>query len=386
MHPFEPQLGYSEYYLAKKLQGMGHEVCVITSDVFETASNIRCKRSGFFEEEGIKTLRLFTFFKIFDIPFVSLNNFKTYLTKFSPDIVQIQGIMSPLSILAIFYKGIFRYRVVATIISGEATSHGFILALKLAFLRIYLNLLFPWASKNIDGAFVCSEAALAWNRKIFHVPSTKIHFIPFGADSDLFRYNSDERKKIRKILNIDDDDVVAIYTGKMVPHKKVDLLLRASIPLIHNRKDFKLLLVGKGLTEYVNLLKSIVKASNIERNVIFHDAVHRTKLPSFYSASDIAVWPGSCSISIIEAMSMGLPVIIKESKWTNHLLESGNGFSYKEGDIEALRKCISRLIEDGKLRHSMGRKSRRLVEDKLNWDNIAKQYIRIYQSCLESCA
>lgn len=68
MHPFEPQLGYSEYYLAKELQQMGHEVFVVTSDVFRTASNTRCKNSGFFDEEGIKVLRLFTFFEIFDIP------------------------------------------------------------------------------------------------------------------------------------------------------------------------------------------------------------------------------------------------------------------------------------------------------------------------------
>lgn len=287
--------------------------------------------------------------------------------------------MAPSSILAMFYKHIFRYKVVATIISGEVTSHGFVLTLKMALLRIYLKLLMPLISRDIDKTLVCSEAALAWNLKIFHIPLTKIHFIPFGADSNLFRYSYDKRKNLRNVLGINDNDVVAIYTGKLVPHKRVDVLLRASAPLISRDKNFKLLLVGNGSNEYINSLKSIIKKSQIERNVVFHNGVYRTELPSFYSAADIAVWPGSCSISIIEAMSMSLPVIIKESKWTNHLLQSGNGFSYREGDVEALRKCISTLIEDKELRQSMGHNSRKLVENKLNWNNIARQYIEVYR-------
>jgi glycosyltransferase involved in cell wall biosynthesis len=381
MHPFEPQLGYSEYYLAKEWQRMGHRVIIVTSDIFKTASKTRCKNSGYFNEEGINVLRLFTFFEIFNIPVISLHKFKRFLLQFSPDIVQIQGIMTPLSVLAIFYKRVFGYKVVASVISGEVTSKGLILSVKLALLRIYNKLLLPLMSSSIDYTLVCSEAALVWNRDIFHIPLKKICFVPFGADSKLFRFSYEKRKSLRSELNINDRDVVAIYTGKLVPHKKLGDLLRASAPLIHQNENFKLLLVGNGSPEHINLLKSMAKTLQIERNVIFHDAVYRTMLPSFYSASDVAVWPGSISISIIEAMSMSLPVIIKQSKWTHHLLENENGFSFKEGDVEALRSCISTLIDNKNLRRYMGQKSRKVVDDKLNWDSIARLQANIYRSC-----
>lgn len=72
------------------------------------------------------------------------------------------------------------------------------------------------------------------------------------------------------------------------------------------------------------------------------------------------------SISIIEAMACGLPIIIAESDWTGYYLEYINGFSFKVRDTNSLISILSRLVEDSEPRKSMGARSRKIVEDKLN--------------------
>ena len=140
-----------------------------------------------------------------------------------------------------------------------------------------------------------------------------------------------------------------------------------------NAADYKFLLVGRTVAMPEGYYQKMAP-----KNVIFHPWVHRTFLYAFYSAGDIAVWPGSSSISIVEAASVGLPVIIERSPVEIYAIEYGNGFAFKRGDINELRKYLEILIHDGKLREEMGLKSRLLVEHKLNWRAITLQYLDAY--------
>ena len=93
---------------------------------------------------------------------------------------------------------------------------------------------------------------------------------------------------------------------------------------------------------------------------------------------------GAFSISIVEAMACGLPIIIAKSDWTSHYLEYKNGYSFKAGDINHLSSIMLRLSLDGRLRKSMGFGSRKLVEDKLSWDAIANQYNAVYTKVVKN--
>ena len=383
---FMPELGYTEYYLAKKQHEIGHEVCVITSDWYISASGERYKKSGSLTqfEEGVEVFRLPSPIELSGGVFVPINKFKRCLIGFSPDVVHIHGALSPMAFVSALYKHTVGYRTVANVISGKVIARGVSLAIKTALLKMYTKAIWPYVFNRIDCFVAYAEAAINWMQSELNIDPSRIRFVPLGADSDLFRFNPDERTIVREKLGITDNDVVAIYTGKLLPHKRLDTLFYASAPLIKTCNNFRVLLVGKGPDQYVNHLKVIVKNLGISRNVMFHNSVHRTALPIFYSAADFAIWPGHHSVSILEAMSTGLPVIIARSKWTNHLLEYKNGFDYEEGNIEALRPYIQTLLENGDLRREMGRKSRKLVEKKLNWNNLTKKYVEVYRKVAKS--
>jgi glycosyltransferase involved in cell wall biosynthesis len=144
----------------------------------------------------------------------------------------------------------------------------------------------------------------------------------------------------------------------------------------------KLLVIGEGKSFYIEYLEKLISNLRISDNVIFYPWVKRTILPSFYSASDIGVWPGLSSISIVEAASTGLPIIIASYPVETFALENENGFAFKLGNVKELRKCLEILIYNDKLRKEMGRRSRLLVEQKLNWKAITTQYLNAYNLAL----
>ena len=380
---FMPDLGYTEYYVATKQQEMGHEVCVITSDLLSSSSNERYPKNNCFTKEGVRVFRLPVLFKLSHELFISVSHFRRCMNDFSPDIVHVYGALSHMAFMSALCKSAFGYKIVADVITGMVIAHGLSLHLKSTLLNFYSKTMWPYMFKKIDGFFVCSEAAMNWMQNELDVDPSKTHFVPLGADKELFRFNPVDRLMVRKKLGFDDDDVVAIYTGKLLPYKRIDTLIYASAPLLKEGGTFRLLILGDGPCDYVNSLKAITTDLKITSSVLFHGAVHRTELPSFYSAADFAVWPSHHSISMIEAMSTGLPLIIARSNWTNHLLEYQNGFSYPEGDATELHKCICILLNNAKLRREMGLRGRELVEKELNWNTIAEQYLKLYNSVIE---
>jgi alpha-1,6-mannosyltransferase len=191
----------------------------------------------------------------------------------------------------------------------------------------------------------------------------------------------DQRRTTRQELGISSDDVAAVYTGKFLPEKRIHDLLKAFRSVVGKHKDFKLILVGDGPKSYKQLLSYLISKFEIRNNVSIVKTVHRTELPSFYNSADFAVWPGTFSISIVEAMACGLPIVIAKSEWTSHYLKYKNGYSFKAGDIDKLSSIMLRLASDHRMMREMGMESRRLVENMLSWDIIAKKYVKIYRAC-----
>lgn len=101
-----------------------------------------------------------------------------------------------------------------------------------------------------------------------------------------------------------------------------------------------------------------------------------------WSACDIAVWPGLSSISILDAASVGLPLVIATAAVEIYAVDNKNGFLFELDNIDELRKYLRKLIDNEKMRKEMSRRSRGLVERRLNWRSIAMQYLDAYNQAL----
>ena len=387
---FQPKFGYAEYYLLKELQRQGHEVCVITSDhysnevtVFDGSINPKVG-SGRFVEYGLDVYRLPSLFG--SGRFLYSQGLRKVLTDVAPDIVHSNDLFYSSTLLSAHYKGKFGYRFFVDSITGTFNPFG----LNSVAFSAYRFLFKHYLRKNADGFIAIAEGSKKWLFKNFYVPLSSINDLPLGADDKLFIPVLKIRKMMRENLGIMDDEIAIIYTGKLLPEKDIDLLIRSVGILLHDFKGkLKLIIVGNGSKKYVTYLNTLIQIANMSKNVVFIPTVDRNELPKYYNAADIAIWPGVPSISIIEAMSTGLPVIIagyekprEDAYDTSHLLNNNNGLSFQRGNLFQLSSCMRTLASDNNLRNNMGLRSRAFVEEKLSWVQITKQLLKIYESTL----
>jgi len=377
---FDPDKAYLEYYLAKELTNLGHNVVVFSFGLHKHISKTRLN-------EGFEVINVPYSVLVHCYHLPNLNGL-TYLFNFlkveRPDIIHCQPLGSPMSLIFIAWKHFFNYKIVGSI-------------------QTQLNLVFsPWGlkkkllfslSKIVVSQYIQkrSEIIFAKTRELanllsrsYDVPFGKFRIMPLGSDPILYKFDSEARVRLRQKLGLSENDVVLVYSGKIHSSKGLDVLIRALAPIAIRNDNVKLLVIGKGEASFIEYLKTLISKLKIKSNVIFHPWVTGAALPSFYSASDIGVWPGLSSISIVDAASTGLPLIIARCPVETFAIDNGNGFAFEIGNVEELRKYLEVLIYDSKLRKEMGRKSRLLVEQKLNWSSIALNYLNAYTSAFGS--
>ncbi len=134
--------------------------------------------------------------------------------------------------------------------------------------------------------------------------------------------------------------------------------------------------MGSGAQSYSEELKQDIRTRKLEGKFAWHEAVPNEQLYKFYSAADAAVWPYGASIGMREAMACGLPIIIGKDSQVTELVGYSNGFLYREDDASDLAQQLEKLLNP-ELRREMGRNSRKVVEDSLNWKIIAEQFVEL---------
>jgi glycosyltransferase involved in cell wall biosynthesis len=376
---FDPDKGYLEYYLAKELTKLGHKVYIFTFGWSKGHSRTMLK-------EGFEVVNIPYFATVYGYHVPNFDGV-AYILRFikmgKPDIIHCQPLDSPLSICFIVWKDLFKYKIVGSIMTQ-------------------LNMIFsPWDIKKktlfslakiivTDRVKKRSEIIFAKTGELaklisrsYDVPQNKFRIIPLGSDPELFKFDLETRVLLRKKLGLSENDIVIVYSGKIDPSKRLDVFVKALAPIVLKNNKVKLLIVGKGEFYYVKYLKMLISNLKITNNVIFHPWVNRTMISTFYSASDIGTWPGLSSISIIDAVSTGLPVVIARYPVEIFAIENENGFAFEIDNVEELRKCLEILVRDDKLRKEMGCRSRLLVEQRLSWNKIVEEYLRVYNSISE---
>jgi len=381
---FHPKLGYQEYYLARKHRESGHEVLVVTSDRYypfpdysQTVEHVLGERFvgvGEFTEDGLRVRRLPVVFELNTR--VWLSGMKNVIGNFQPDLVICHNFPTMASYQTSRYKKLFGYVLIH---DSHLSSHNFSPKKfkQRIFYKTFNTLVKPFIERKGEKFIAVSEGVRDVLIRFFGVSDEKIEVIPLGVDTDIFTFDKAKRKIIRAKLNIGEDEMLIIFSGKLNPEKRVRDLLKAAGILIHENQKVKVLVLGSGDGDDMASLKAVVRENDVSGNVIFHDFVPRKELPSYYSAADIGVWPGAHSNTIEEAISCSLPVILSNTLSTNHLVD-GNGLLFPEGDVNELRNCIKTIVGDEELRKKIAGKSRRLAEEKLSYDVIARNFLELY--------
>jgi glycosyltransferase involved in cell wall biosynthesis len=196
--------------------------------------------------------------------------------------------------------------------------------------------------------------------KIVRSFNRKVYIIPQGIDIDKFCVTLDKKPgSFRKNI---------FMSGRVTDHTKgFQVLKEACEKLWKMRKDFVVTVTRQ---------ESIEKEPSFLRSVGW---VSYEKMPSLYEKADIcvfpSVWPEPFGRVAVEAMTAGKPVIASRIGGLKDIVVDGKtGFLVKPGDADELAKKIDILLDNPKLRDSMGKNGRERAERFYDWNTIIKKY------------
>ncbi len=212
--------------------------------------------------------------------------------------------------------------------------------------------------------------------RYYNVPEEKIVVISNGVDLEEFKPNREKRKKIRKKLKIDENEIVLMFSGHEFERKGLRFIIEA-LPMI--KDNVRLLVIGRDNPE---LYKKLAQRLGVLDKIIFAGFV--SDITEYYAASDIFVFPTAYeafSLATLEAVASGLPILATKVNGTEELImESYNGFFIKR-DPKDIAEKINILVEDENLRKQMSRNARKTAE-KYSWDEVARRTLEVYEEVI----
>ena len=210
----------------------------------------------------------------------------------------------------------------------------------------------------------------------FDIPGRK-EYIPNGVDAQKYTFHFSERERIRKKLNLSNDDILGILTRRLVEKNGVIYLAKAA-RYVQN-PNLKLLMIGDG--EERHSIERELSAHFKDRFFMLGAKSHDEIIP-YYSAADFSILPSlmeATSISGLEAMATSLPLIGTRVGGIPELIQEGvNGFLCQPADEKDLAEKIDLLLS--KDLRAMGVHSRKRVENAFQWPHIARQTLDAYMS------
>jgi len=216
--------------------------------------------------------------------------------------------------------------------------------------------------------------------------SMKIHIAYNGVDTYLFNKNRSARQKIRRQFNVGDHLLFGIV-GNLIPLKGHDFFLKGLAEAKKLQPDFgaKAIFIGRFLdAEDKKRLYRLTADLKLQDDVIFNG--FSDNIPAYLSALDVFSLPSQregCSRALLEAMSVGLPVIAsKISEIEEVVRPDKNAILVEYGDVSQMAAAIIELAENKKLREMLGRENRNRAQTVFGMRSHVDSIQHVYEKLL----
>jgi len=202
--------------------------------------------------------------------------------------------------------------------------------------------------------------------------------IPNSVDSSPFIISTQERNAIRKNFAGSKNRLIVISVGRLVFLKGFQDLLDAFDLLIKSVPEAFLVIVGDG--EFRGELEKKINGLGLSNQVNLLG--NRQDVPRLLGASDLYAcashWEG-LSISVLEAMAAGLPVISTDVGDTAWAIGSA-GLTVPIGQPEIFAESMKKLILNPPRLREMGQNARNIVAEKFNPSIWFDELVSVYRN------
>lgn len=190
-------------------------------------------------------------------------------------------------------------------------------------------------------------------------PEEKIIINTYGPHPDFFTIQPDYHS----------DMILAV--GRQTFKKAPYLTILAFQKVLATHPNLKLVIIGDG--EIMEVSRNIVKALDMEKNVILPGALSREEIMEYMKKSFLFVQHSLIAadgdsegtpVGILEAMAAGLPVVAtRHAGIPDIVVEGETGFLTDECDVDGMTDYLLQLAGNRKLAEQMGESGRKHVSE-----------------------
>jgi glycosyltransferase involved in cell wall biosynthesis len=210
----------------------------------------------------------------------------------------------------------------------------------------------------------------------------KFSVVPLGLDLSSFANLERRAGGLREELGVPEDRMLLGFVGRIVPIKRLDVLIKALAIAHGDGAPVHLAIVGDGETrgEFERMADGLGVGEAISW------LGYRRDLTRVAAASDVAVLSSDnegTPVWLIESAAAGLPAIATDVGGTSDVVTPENGLLVPPDDPVALGDAIARMAADPDRRRAMGERARTHVLSRYSVDRLIDDIDELYTELLE---
>jgi len=217
-----------------------------------------------------------------------------------------------------------------------------------------------------------------------------IKIIPNGTN--LNQWNPMDKQKARKILGLNGADFIILNVGRIAPIKGVDVLLKAVRMLMPALNNLRVVIIGSlsgsfsqrnKITPYSQMILQQAEALPVDFKGFVSN--QSQEFQAYLSAADLFVIPSLFEpqgVVVLEALSMGLPVVASETGGIPQMVTENVGSLFEPGNYYELAKQIKYFYNNRDKLESMRGHCREYIEKNFTWRLRAEQHIKAFKEII----
>jgi glycosyltransferase involved in cell wall biosynthesis len=217
----------------------------------------------------------------------------------------------------------------------------------------------------------------------------RFDMIIYGTDPAALRPDAAGVAALRQQLKIDEDDVVALCVGRMVPKKGFDVLIRALAEPVLRDLSIVAVMVGEGDDKAT--WQALAGKLGVAERLRWVGSVPKTEIGRYYNMADFLTMPSvskptdGLNVCVLDAMSCAKPVIGTPVAGNPLAIVDGRtGLIVPEQDPVTLAAAVALLAGNPALRQIMGAAARTRIETELGWPHLARRYVVHFERLVKS--
>jgi glycosyltransferase involved in cell wall biosynthesis len=222
--------------------------------------------------------------------------------------------------------------------------------------------LYAWVARRLDAAVLVSESQRAYFEEL--LPADRVYVVPHGVDTTFFA-PAEQRTR--------DGGPICITVGS---HLRDFATLRAAMPLVWAKEpSVRFVLVGSRRSRHASLTRVD------DPRVRLVDGVSDDELLRAYRSASAAVLPlldATTSVSLLEAMACGLPVVATR---VGGIPEYADGAAAlcPPRDARALGEAVLSVLSDAGEAERLGAAACARASE-LDYRAVARRHLAVYEN------